>query len=148
MGCTLLARRRVPLLEEHLRYCLVCCLTAAGPKVWGQKSVPSGALSAVRAWDRGGAATLRVLRGVFGRPAPRFVDDFRGAVAGPLADEEHDLLCRVFDELLGLPRRIVEPTPPTTEMVDLGGLVGLAGGDTFVLRLEEGENASPRWLAR
>ena len=119
------AYRILPLRKEELDLFRILVMTPTGPRCWDQKAFPFGAVSAVHAWNRTGEALSHIMRQIFLIPVLRYVDDVRGADGAPSALDAHNVLCRVMDEVIGLPRKVSKSTPPSSSMVDLGARLSI-----------------------
>ncbi len=120
--------RGCPILTEHLEFANILLLDSAGDLFYSQQfAMPFGAVGAVYAWDRVGAAISAILRDYFLVPVVRYVDDLFLAETEASADSYRSLVLEVVS-LLGF---TLEPskTPPASTSLDILGVTVSLGFD-------------------
>ena len=118
------AYRSLPILTAHLAFSDILFYDSKlqGWRIATQFAMPFGAVAAVYAWDRIGAAVTAILRHLFCFPLLRYVDDLFGLLLGDNPQQDRSDLLEVVD-LLGL-RLDPDKTPsPSSSMTILGVLI-------------------------
>ncbi len=115
------AYRGCPIRSDHLDFANILLLHPSGDLFFSQQfAMPFGAVGAVYAWDRVGAAISAILRDYFLVPVVRYVDDLFWAETEMSADSCRTLVLEVVS-LLGF---TLEPskTPLASESLDILGV--------------------------
>jgi hypothetical protein len=115
------AFRGCPILTEHLEFSHILLLDPSGDVFTSQQyAMPFGAVGAVYAWDRVGAAISAILRDWFLVPVVRYVDDLFWAEVDESAESCREQVLEVVS-LLGF---TLEPskTPLPSKSLDILGV--------------------------
>jgi hypothetical protein len=119
------AYRGCPILSEHLDLASIIIRAPDGSlHVSAQLAMPFGAVAAVYAWDRLGAALSGILQVMFNIPCSRYVDDLFWADFSSCAEETRSMAIEVIS-LLGFTLAIDKTPSPAPSQDVLGVTVTL-----------------------
>ena len=139
------AFRGCPIASRHLHLAVILVSDELGNFYTSQQlAMPFGAVSAVYAWDRLGAALSAILLEVFDIPCSRYVDDLFWVDFKSFAHHAGPLAMRVIS-LFGFTLEIDKTPEPSTSQEVLGTEVRLVGRENLQLSLTPDARKVASW---